>query len=53
MRGSSRDLTCLVREIHYMEWGAECARLVTLAGRGHAPALNVPAQFELAGGFFS
>ena len=27
--------------------------VVEVPGCGHAPALNVPAQFELVGGFFS
>jgi pimeloyl-ACP methyl ester carboxylesterase len=29
------------------------AELVTIAGCGHAPALNVPAQLELVEAFFA
>jgi pimeloyl-ACP methyl ester carboxylesterase len=52
LRGEKSDL--LLPEVaEEMTRRGPRAQLVTIAGCGHAPALNVPGQFELVGRFFA
>jgi pimeloyl-ACP methyl ester carboxylesterase len=52
LRGEHSDLL-LADAADEMTRRGPCAELVTITGCGHAPALNVPAQFELVERFFS
>jgi pimeloyl-ACP methyl ester carboxylesterase len=52
LRGERSDLL-LAETAQEMTRRGPCAELVTIAGCGHAPALNVPAQFELVERFFA
>ena len=50
LRGENSDLLAAETALQMAERGPR-ARVVTIAGCGHAPALNVPDQLELVGGF--
>lgn len=50
LRGADSDLLAADTAARMAQRGPR-ARVVTIAGCGHAPALNVPAQLELVGGF--
>ena len=52
LRGEHSDLL-LADAADQMTRRGPCAELVTITGCGHAPALNVPAQFELVERFFA
>ncbi len=50
LRGADSDLLAADTAAQMAQRGPR-ARVVTIAGCGHAPALNVPAQLELVGNF--
>lgn len=50
LRGEDSDLLAAETALQMAQRGPR-ARVVTIAGCGHAPALNVPDQLELVGGF--
>ena len=50
LRGADSDLLAADTAARMAQRGPR-ARVVTIAGCGHAPALNVPAQLELVGSF--
>lgn len=52
LRGEQSDLL-LAETVEEMRLRGPCAVAVTIPGCGHAPALNVPEQWEMVGRFFS
>jgi len=52
LRGATSDLLTAETALQMAQRGPR-AQVVTIAGCGHAPALNVPAQLELVGGFLA